>query len=46
MSFDNPLERRVHELQHRCAQLEAQLDKAKTEQINYLQNVSHQLVRH
>jgi signal transduction histidine kinase len=40
----NNLEARIGELESKCAHLEAQLEKAKVEQINYLQNVSHQLV--
>ncbi len=35
---------KIVELERRCATLQAQLDKMKVEQTNYLQNVSHQLV--
>jgi two-component system sensor histidine kinase ResE len=34
----------LEELTRRCAQLQDQVDRAKLEQFNYLQNVSHQLV--
>src|SRR5437016_5745283 len=37
-------EKRIDALQAKCASLREELDKVKAEQINYLQNVSHQLV--
>ena len=44
MSSSDRGERRIEELERRCARLEEQLEKVKREQVIYLQNVSHQLV--
>ena len=44
MSSINLTQSKVDELERKCAALQAQLDKVKIEQTNYLQNVSHQLV--
>jgi signal transduction histidine kinase len=44
MSNDGANQLRVAALEKRCAELQRQLDNMRTEQTNYLQNVSHQLV--
>jgi two-component system, OmpR family, phosphate regulon sensor histidine kinase PhoR len=44
MSSDSPAESRLRELEAKCARLESELERAQAEQVNYLQNVSHQLV--
>lgn len=44
MSHEDEKQRKIEELERRCARLEGELGKVRTEQITYLQNVSHQLV--
>ena len=44
MSSSDRGERRIEELERRCARLEKRLEEIKREQVSYLQNVSHQLV--
>jgi two-component system phosphate regulon sensor histidine kinase PhoR len=44
MSVGIDPQKKIEELERRCARLQEQLDRVKIEQTNYLQNVSHQLV--